>query len=100
MKTRILIVEDERIVAADIHRRLEKMGYQICASVSTGKTSIEQAGKTRPDLVLMDIILEGKMTGIEAADTISCFPSPPPMAGTSGLISSVGRSRSTARSSR
>src|SRR5688500_8622672 len=69
-QTRILVVEDESIVALDIQCRLESMGYEVPATVASGEKAVEQAGDLRPDLVLMDIHLQGKMDGIEAADQI------------------------------
>jgi len=69
-KTRILVVEDEEIVAADIRSTLRKLGYEVVGSVSSGEEAISHAAKYLPDLVLMDIILKGQMTGIEAAEEI------------------------------
>lgn len=69
-QTRILVVEDESIVALDIQERLESLGYNVPATVAAGEKAIEQAGLLRPDLVLMDIHLQGQMDGIEAADHI------------------------------
>jgi CheY-like chemotaxis protein len=62
-----LIVEDERIVAEDIKRGLQNMGYAVSAIVSSGEEALKEAKENRPDLVLMDIVLKGKMSGIEAA---------------------------------
>ncbi len=67
---RILIVEDEWIVAKNIQRRLERMGYAISSVVATGKEAIKKAEEDNTDLVLMDIELLGKMDGIEAAKQI------------------------------
>lgn len=69
-QARILVVEDESIVALDIQDRLESMGYEVPATVASGERAIEQAGELRPDLVLMDIQLKGRMDGVEAADQI------------------------------
>jgi len=69
-QTRILVVEDESIVALDIQDRLESLGYEVPATVASGEKAIEQAGALRPDLVLMDIHLQGQMDGVEAADQI------------------------------
>lgn len=66
----ILIVEDERIVADDIRMSLERLGYSVCGIVSSGEEAVEKAKGMRPDLVLMDIVLQGKMNGIEAAEVI------------------------------
>jgi PAS domain S-box-containing protein len=71
MKTiNILIVEDEKIVALDIKRRLLNLDYSVCAIASTGEEAIEDAKNSMPDLVLMDIMLKGDMDGIEAAEII------------------------------
>jgi diguanylate cyclase (GGDEF)-like protein/PAS domain S-box-containing protein len=69
-KVRILVVEDESIVAADIQDRLEALGYEVPATVGWGEKAVELAGSLRPDLVLMDIQLKGRMDGVEAADQI------------------------------
>ena len=69
-KTRILVVEDEFITATDIRNSLEGMGYEVPAVIDTGDEAIRKAGELRPSLVLMDIGLAGKMTGIEAATQI------------------------------
>ncbi len=66
----ILIVEDAKIVALDIQRNIEKLGYSVAAIVSSGEEAIRQAGEARPDLILMDIILKGDMDGIQAAGEI------------------------------
>lgn len=66
-KTKVLVVEDEGIVARDIQQRLEAMGYKVVGPVSTGKEALRHAAESSPDLVLMDIVLKGEMTGIEAA---------------------------------
>ncbi|SMC96253.1 CheY chemotaxis protein or a CheY-like REC (receiver) domain [Desulfocicer vacuolatum DSM 3385] len=63
----VLIVEDEFIIAKDIQASLENMGYLVCAIVSSGEAAIKKLEQENPDLVLMDIILKGKMDGIEAA---------------------------------
>ena len=57
----ILVVEDETIVAEDIKNRLEKLGYSVTFVVSSGDEAVEKASESHPDLVLMDIRLEGKM---------------------------------------
>ena len=66
----ILVVENERITANDIKKSLEKAGYYVPAIVSTGEDAIKFSEEYKPDLVLMDIKLNGKMDGIEAAETI------------------------------
>jgi len=69
-KTRILIVEDESIVATDIRKTLQNLGYDVPTVVSTGQAAIQKAKEDRPNLVLMDIVLGGKMDGIKAARQI------------------------------
>ncbi len=69
-QARILVVEDESIVAADIQDRLESMGYDVPVTVASGEKAIEKTGALRPDLVLMDIQLKGRMDGVEAAEQI------------------------------
>lgn len=67
---RILVVEDESIVAMGIEHRLQALGYQVAALVASGEAAIEKVAQTRPDLVLMDIQLQDAMDGIEAAERI------------------------------
>jgi CheY-like chemotaxis protein len=67
---RILIVEDERLVARGLERQLRGLGYTVVALVSTGNEAIQQALEHRPDMILMDIRLRGQMNGIEAAAAI------------------------------
>jgi two-component system, LytTR family, response regulator LytT len=69
-KVKVLIVEDESIVAKDIQNSLKKIGYQVTAAVSNGEKALEEIEENRPDIILMDIMLKGKMTGIEAAKII------------------------------
>ena len=67
---RILIVEDERIVARDLSDSLEGLGYEVAGIVSSGEEAIEMTGEQLPDLVLMDIILRGNLDGISASREI------------------------------
>lgn len=69
-KKKILIVEDEGIVALDIKHSLERLGYSICGIASSGDAAIEKAKATRPNLVLVDVKLQGEMDGIETAAAI------------------------------
>ncbi len=64
---RILIVEDELILAKALEISLEDLGYQVAATVTTGEEAILKAEEMRPDLILMDIVLAGEMDGIKAA---------------------------------
>src|SRR4051794_32218892 len=57
---RILIVEDEAIIAKHIERALQKLAFQVTSTVSTGEEALLQAAEDRPDLVLMDIMLKGE----------------------------------------
>jgi DNA-binding NarL/FixJ family response regulator len=70
MKKRVLVVEDEAIIAKDLERILRTYGYDVVGLASSGEESIRQAEVSRPDVVLMDIRLKGEMTGIEAANQI------------------------------
>lgn len=70
MPNRIMIVEDEGLTAAYIQDVLENMGYVITSHEFSGEEAIESALKNKPDLILMDIKLQGRMDGIEAANEI------------------------------
>jgi PAS domain S-box-containing protein len=70
MKTRILVVEDESVVAMDIAATLRRLGYDVVDTVLSGAEAIEAAKILRPDLILMDIRIKGEMDGIEAAAEI------------------------------
>ena len=63
----LMLVEDERIVAFDLKRQLQGFGYRVGAVVASGEQAVGQMADEKPDLVLMDIHLEGRMDGIEAA---------------------------------
>ena len=67
---KILVVEDESIIAKDIQNMLKNLGYEVPAIAFTAEEAIEKAAETRPDLVLMDIRLRGDMDGIKAAEQI------------------------------
>jgi PAS domain S-box-containing protein len=76
-RAKILIVEDESIVAFNIQNRLEGLGYVVAAIVSSGEAALQIAAQNHPDLVLMDIKLKGRIDGIEAAAQIrNCFNIP------------------------
>ena len=66
----ILVVEDEVIIAENIRAKLNGLGYAVSAAVSSGEEAIQKAAETHPDLVLMNIQLEGGMDGVEAAAQI------------------------------
>jgi signal transduction histidine kinase len=74
---RILIVEDESIIALDIKTSLQHAGYSVAGVASSGEEAIALALAQKPDLLLMDIRLRGQMDGIEAAQQIRAqFPCP------------------------
>jgi two-component system, cell cycle sensor histidine kinase and response regulator CckA len=66
-KTSVLIVEDEKIVALDIRKQLEKSGYRVCGVYGSGEEALEFCESASPDIVLMDIQLQGKMDGVATA---------------------------------
>ncbi|MDG6250451.1 response regulator [Methanocalculus sp.] len=66
----IMIVEDEAVTAMALKRSLTNMGYSVCGVFPTGEQAVTKAAELKPDLILMDIKLAGKMTGINAAAEI------------------------------
>ena len=69
-ETKILIVEDEGITAKYIQQALQGFGYKVVDTTAFGEEAVDKAHKLQPDLVLMDIMLKGKMDGVEAAELI------------------------------
>ena len=67
---KILIVEDKKSIAETVETRLKKLEYTVCAVVSTGVEAVEKAAELHPDIVLIDLELEGEINGIEAAERI------------------------------
>lgn len=67
---RILVVEDQVIIAHAIGQTLSRMGYDVVGIVHSGEQAIQKAGELHPDLVLMDVVLKGGMDGIQAASQI------------------------------
>lgn len=67
----ILLVEDEKLAALDISRRLEKLGYELLEVVASGEQALRAVQEHSPSLVLMDIVLEGEMDGIQTAQLIA-----------------------------
>jgi len=67
---RILVVDDERIVAQDISECLISIGCDVVGTALSGLEAIEKAGELRPDLIMMDVVIQGEMDGIEAAQII------------------------------
>ena len=68
--TKILIVADKKSVAENIESRLKELEYTVCAVIPTGAEAVETAAEIHPDLVLIDIELEGETDGIEVAERI------------------------------
>ena len=69
-RPQILIVEDERIVAEELERRISRFGYSVTATVCSGEEALRAAEECCPDLVLMDIVLASPMSGTAAAELI------------------------------
>lgn len=69
-RPQILVVEDESIVAEDMKAMLEGFGYAVPAIAFSGEEAVRKVIETRPDLVLMDIVLKGQMSGVEAVERI------------------------------
>ena len=67
---KILVVEDENIVATDIKNRLKRLGYSVLAVVNSGEKALKKVEETHPSLVIMDIRLSGDMDGVTAAEKI------------------------------
>ena len=68
--TKVLIVEDDKVIVNVAQWRLSKLGYDVCGSAGTGADAMEMVEKMRPDIVLMDITLMGEIDGIETAGRI------------------------------
>ncbi|MGE4440696.1 MAG: putative bifunctional diguanylate cyclase/phosphodiesterase [Desulfomicrobium sp.] len=68
--TRILLVEDNAIVAFDMRQRLQKLGYEVQGIIGSGEEAIKAVARQTPSLILMDIFLDGSIDGIEAAQAI------------------------------
>ena len=69
-QARIVVVEDERVVALDIKAHLERFGYEVPAMYASGESVLENLERDRPDLVLLDIRLQGELDGVETAEQI------------------------------
>ena len=67
---KILVVEDESIIALNIKKKLKSFGYTVPAMATTGEEAIKMAEITFPDLILMDVRLKGDMDGIQTAEEI------------------------------
>jgi len=69
-KGRILVVEDEGVVALDLQHRLKSLGYDVPVTVPTGEEAVTESKRLKPDLILMDVRLKGAKDGVEAAEEI------------------------------
>jgi len=69
-KTKVLVVEDEKIVAKHLQKAMNNLGYTVSAVVSSGEEALKKVEETKPDLVLIDILLKGDLDGIETAQHI------------------------------
>lgn len=67
---RLLIVEDEAIVAMSLSRTLPRLGYEICGVVASGEEAIDRVDTDQPDLLLMDIHLLGTLDGVQTAERL------------------------------
>jgi two-component system response regulator LytT len=72
----ILVVEDESIVSKDIQNSLKKIGYRVIGACNNAQDAIDIAREQHPDVVLMDIMLKGNLTGIDAAEQIKSLNIP------------------------
>ena len=70
-KPSVLIVEDERIIAMDLKFKLSRLGFCVKAAVPSGEKALDFLSQSRPDLILMDIMLEGQLDGVETTKQIS-----------------------------
>lgn len=70
-QAKILVVEDETIVARDIQQSLTRLGYDVPATATSGEEAIRKTKEIHPDLVIMDIVLKGQMDGVETAHEIT-----------------------------
>ncbi|MDI6884971.1 MAG: response regulator [archaeon] len=67
---KILVVDDEVVITTQLEERLTSIGYEVVGRASSGESAIKMARFLRPDLILMDIVMPGKLDGIDAAETI------------------------------
>ncbi len=70
MSLKVLVVEDEQIVAADLENKLSQLGYDVVGTADSGEEALTIAAQIRPELVFMDVRLKGPMDGTEAARSI------------------------------
>src|SRR5262245_43126483 len=70
MSTRVMIVEDERIVARDMQQQLRSLGYEVCASAASSDEAVRLAEQHRPHVVLMDVRIHGPLDGVATAEIV------------------------------
>lgn len=68
---KILIVEDEQVIAMDLQKTISNFGYNVLSTVSSGEEALRLMAENKPNLVIMDILLEGDLNGIETGVIIS-----------------------------
>lgn len=67
----ILLVEDDQLFALEVERLVDSMGYRMLGNADTGEVALEMANRKLPDLLLADIKLKGKMTGLDVAKELT-----------------------------
>ena len=67
---RVMVVDDEAIICTQLEERLGSMGYEVVGTAFSGEEAIEMAGQRKPEVVLMDIVMPGKLDGIDASAII------------------------------
>jgi CheY-like chemotaxis protein len=68
---KVLVVDDEAIITMQLEERLSAMGYTVAGMAASGEEAVDKARRLRPDIVLMDIVMPGRMNGIEAAKIVT-----------------------------
>lgn len=66
-KVKVMIVEEESIIAEDLRMKIENRGYEVCGIARSGRQAIDVGIRTKPDVVLMDIRISGDLNGVETA---------------------------------
>lgn len=69
-KKKVMIVEDEMIISLMLEQMITRMGYEVVDKITTGEVAIEKAASLKPDVILMDIRLQGEIDGVEAISKI------------------------------
>ena len=88
-KTKVLVVENELLIALNLHNNLEENGYDVTYNAISGENAVQLAESEKPDVILMDICLSGNMDGFSAAENIRKFSSVP-IIFLSGIIDKEG----------